>query len=129
MGGLEWLLIGALGVWRVTHLLHAELGPWNVLERLRSLLDRGRAGRLLACFYCLSLWVAAPFAVLIGRDWSERGLLVLAFSGAAILLERATAPAEGRLATRYWEEEEESHVLLPPSPGRADAALAEPADR
>jgi hypothetical protein len=48
---------------------------------------------LLDCFYCLSLWLAAPFAWWGSSQWLERGVLWLAISGGAILLERVTAPA------------------------------------
>ena len=30
-----WLIVGILGAWRVTHLLHAEDGPWDVVMGLR----------------------------------------------------------------------------------------------
>ncbi len=62
-----WLLLGILGVWRTTHLLHAEDGPWNLLDKLRALMGRTLLGQLFDCFYCLSLWIAAPFALAYGR--------------------------------------------------------------
>ena len=66
-----WFLISALAVWRATHLLHAEDGPWDVFLRLRRLSGEGMIGRLFDCFYCLSLWVAAPFALLSSRNVTE----------------------------------------------------------
>jgi hypothetical protein len=84
------LAIGALCVWRVTHLFNAEDGPGAVLVRLRRFAGDGWAGQLLDCFYCLSLWVAAPAAWLMGNGWKERLLLWPALSGAACLVERAT---------------------------------------
>lgn len=87
------LALGTLAVWRVTRLLNAEDGPGRLLTRLRNLAGSGFWGELLDCFYCLSLWVAAPFALALGGNWSLRLLLWPALSGAAILLERATAPA------------------------------------
>ena len=87
------LIVGILGVWRITHLLNAEDGPGKVFVRLRKLAGFGFWGELLDCFYCLSLWVAGPFAYLIGSGWVERLLLWPALSGAAVLLERATAQA------------------------------------
>lgn len=104
------LILGALGVWRITHLLAAEDGPWDLLVRLRRRAGEGFWGELLDCFYCLSLWISAPFAVLLGSSWPERLLLWPALSGAAILLERATArPAQPAL---YFEEKEDDDVLL-----------------
>ena len=87
-----WLVLGALAVWRITHLLANEDGPWDLILRLRKLVGSGFWGQLMDCFYCLSLWVALPFAFVIAADWREGLLLWPALSGAAILLERATAP-------------------------------------
>jgi hypothetical protein len=85
-------VILSLAVWRLTHLLNAEDGPWQILARLRKLAGSGFWGEFMDCFYCLSIWIAAPFAWWQGGRWTERLLLWPAISGAAILLERATAP-------------------------------------
>jgi Protein of unknown function (DUF1360) len=82
------LLLGVLCVWRITHLFQAEDGPWNMVARIRRAAGDGQFGRLLDCFYCLSLWVAVLFAWLIGSTVTERVLLWLAFSGGAILAEQ-----------------------------------------
>ena len=63
---LFWFIVFALAVWRVTHLLAAEDGPGGVLSRLRAAAGGGFWESLLGCFYCLSLWVALPFAWLLG---------------------------------------------------------------
>lgn len=103
------LLLGVLGVWRITHLLQAEDGPWNVVVRLRRAVGQGFWGSLLDCFYCLSVWIAAPFAVWLGSSISDMLSLWLALSGAAILLERATArPAPPQ---PYWKEEDPDVLL------------------
>ena len=60
-------------------------------------------GKLLDCFYCLSLWISAPLAWVIGRQVNERVLLWLAFSGGAILLERWTDVSP---RAEYKEDEE-----------------------
>jgi hypothetical protein len=103
-----WLVLGVLGVWRVTHLLQAEDGPWDVVVRLRRKAGDTFWARLLDCFYCLSLWTAMPFAFGLGSDWKERVLLWPALSAAAILLERITVPA----AAAYGEDKEENHAVL-----------------
>jgi hypothetical protein len=96
------LLLGILGVWRVTHLLHAEDGPAGIFARLRRRVGNGFWGGLLDCFYCLSLWVAAAFAGGLGTGISECLWLWPALSGAAILLER---PSD-RQPAPYWKEED-----------------------
>jgi hypothetical protein len=97
-----WLALGILAVWRITHLCVGEDGPWDVLIRLRSALGSGFWGKLVNCFYCLSLWVAAPIAVWQGTSWLERLLLWPALSAGAILLERATM-----VQPAYYREDEE----------------------
>ena len=88
-------LLGALGVWRVTHLLQAENGPGDVLSRMRERLRTGWLRGLADCFYCLSAWVAIPFALaaatLEEAKWLEATLLWPALSAAAILVERLAA--------------------------------------
>lgn len=88
------LLIAVLAVWRVAHLFWAEDGPWDIFVRFRRLAGNGWLGTLLDCFYCLSLWVAAPLGWLLGHTWLERALLWLALSAGAILLERVTAHSD-----------------------------------
>ena len=105
------LILGILAVWRVTHLLNAEDGPWDVFVSLRRSLGSGFWGSLLDCFYCLSLWVAVPFALVLGPTWRQGILLWLALSGGAILLERATTVREG-MPLVYREGLEAEHELL-----------------
>ena len=82
--------IVSLAVWRVTHLLAEEDGPADVVVRLRTRLGDSIAGRAMDCFFCLSLWIAAPFALVLAGDLLSWGLMWLALSGAACLLQRAT---------------------------------------
>lgn len=94
------LLLGVLCVWRLTHLFQAEDGPWDVVVRLRRAAGEGFFGRLMDCFYCLSLWMAAPVAWAIGATPAERVLFWLASSGGAILVERfSREQGDGMLRT------------------------------
>lgn len=97
-------VMASLAVWRLTHLLNAEDGPWEILANLRKWIGSGFWGELVDCFYCLSLWTAAPFAWWTGGTWPQRLLLWPAISGAAVLLQRATAPAQ----PAYTEDRMES---------------------
>lgn len=99
-----WLILGVLAAWRITHLLNAEDGPWDLLVKLRRLAGNGFFGGLLDCFYCLSLWVAAPLAYLLGATWKQRLLVWPALSAGAILLQKATSRESGGLAIEYHEE-------------------------
>jgi len=95
------LTIAILAPWRVTHFLWGEDGPWDAGVRLRRVAGGGFFGKLLDCFYCLSLWTAVPIAWWAGSRWPERVLLWLALSGGAILLERLTAGTSPAPAARW----------------------------
>jgi hypothetical protein len=82
--------LATLAVWRVTHLLSKEDGPWELLARLRRTFSAGFLGGLIACFYCLSVWIAIPFTFFLEGTAIERVVIWLALSGAASLLERMT---------------------------------------
>lgn len=107
-----WLILGVLSTWRVTHLLVAEDGPWNLLARFRRRVGSGFFASLFSCFYCLSLWISAPLAMLIGVGKKERLLLWLAFSGGAILLHRATERDETVPPAIYYEDPEVKDGML-----------------
>ena len=119
---LQETVVAILAVWRITHLLAVEDGPAGVLARLRRRLGAGFWGQLVSCFYCLSLWTAAPVALLASGGWQQELASWLACSGGAILLERATSARA--LAALYVEDadpapagtrKEEADVLRPPA--------------
>jgi hypothetical protein len=102
IGAIEWGL-ATLAVWRATHLAWAEDGPFDLMAKLRRRAS-GVAARAFDCFYCLSLWLALPFALAMGRDIVSTIVWWLGLSGGACLLERVT--------TR-------SHAIVEETPGPA----------
>jgi hypothetical protein len=110
MGLLE-IVLGSLAVWRLTHLLQAEDGPWDIVIHLRQRAGETFWGQLMDCFYCLSLWTALPFALLITRDWQYLLLAWPALSGAAILLERFTHQPTPTETSKTLPEEETNELL------------------
>jgi hypothetical protein len=106
------LLIGTLAVWRVTHLINAEDGPWDALYLLRKKAGPGFWGGLMDCFYCLSLWVSIPFAGFLGNSWGDRLMLWPALSAGAILLERAKAGPANEQPLVYQEDREIKNGML-----------------
>lgn len=81
-------ILSALAVWRVTHLFAEEDGPGDLIVRVRSRLGTGFFGRLMDCFFCLSLWISLPLAVWLSSGWIGLLLHWQALSGAACLLEK-----------------------------------------
>ena len=101
-----WLVLGILAVWRITSLVGSEDGPWDLFANLRSSAGDGFFAKGLGCFYCLSLWVAIPFGLMIGETWTERLLLWLALSAGAIVVHRITQPADAESPALYFEDKE-----------------------
>jgi hypothetical protein len=110
------IALATLCVWRITHLLQAEDGPWDLGVRLRRAAGEGFTGKLLDCFYCLSLWISAPFAGEFGGTWRERLLLWPALSAAAIFLERLTAPRVVGPPPALFVEDKLDDKEVPPCP-------------
>ncbi len=81
-------VLAVFATWRITHLIAREDGPADIIARLRMHLGNGFAGKLMDCFYCLSIWVAAPLTLLVCSKPIDLLLTWLALSGAACLLER-----------------------------------------
>ena len=98
------ITLGILGVWRMAHLLHAENGPGDVVVKLRRALGTSVFGRAMDCFDCLSLWVAMPFAVLVGDGWREMALAWPALSAAAMIVNRGVARLRPPAAAVYVED-------------------------
>lgn len=83
-----------LAVWRLAHLLSREDGPFDLVIRFRKLFGQGVFGALLDCFYCVSVWVAIPFAWYLCDNCVEGIIVWLALSGGACLLFSATDKSE-----------------------------------
>jgi uncharacterized protein DUF1360 len=77
-------------VWRITHLIQAEDGPFDLILKLRQWAGNSFAGKLMDCFYCLSLWIGLLCALYTAHGWEEIIILTFYYSGTAILLEKAT---------------------------------------
>jgi hypothetical protein len=106
-----WLVLGILAGWRVTHLLNGEDGPWDLMVRLRQRAGTGFWAGVLDCFYCMSLWVAVPLALMLGSGAKERLMLWPALSAGAIFLERVTTTRPSPASALYFEDQEDSYVL------------------
>lgn len=89
-------LLIILATWRITHLLSKEDGPFDIVYLIRKKAGAGFFGKLLDCFYCVSIWVALPLGIWLGNTWWEKIIYWLALSGAACLLEQATTNSSGK---------------------------------
>jgi Protein of unknown function (DUF1360) len=81
-------IMSVLAVWRLTHLLSKEDGPFNLIFKLRKQIGQGFFGALLDCFYCLSIWIAIPFGIWVANDIMEKIICCLALSGGACIIEK-----------------------------------------
>ncbi len=83
-------ILSGLAVWRISHLLNKEDGPFDIIYLVRKKAGAGFFGGLLDCFYCVSVWVAFVPGICLGNNWWQKLLLWWALSGMACLLEQAT---------------------------------------
>lgn len=100
-------VVAVLASWRLTHLLAEEDGPADIVIRFRELLGDSFVGKMMDCFYCLSVWIAAPAALFITRRPLEWFMNWLALSGGACLLERLTTKHAELQVVRPREEGQE----------------------
>ncbi len=123
-------VLAVLAVWRVTHLLASEDGPGDIVVKLRALLGQNWLGKLMDCFYCLSLWIAAPAALFVTRKPVDWLVTWLALSGAACLLERP-GREPGAVAPVLPQEEGDSTDVLRSETSGAEEKFAglEPSGR
>lgn len=75
-------------VWRATHLISIEDGPFDLIFKLRSWLGDSFFGKLMDCFYCLSSWIGLFLACIFGNSVFSVCILTFYYSGSAILLEK-----------------------------------------
>lgn len=83
-----------LAVWRATYMLQNDTGPWGVFSRLQAWYwsEPHMVGGIkdgLRCFYCLSVWVALPFSLMLlpymATPW-EVPVYVLGLAGGAVII-------------------------------------------
>jgi hypothetical protein len=80
-------VIAVLATWRLARLVAREDGPFEIIVKLRMRAADGFAGQLMDCPYCLSLWLAAPFAFALADSAGAWVAAWLAISGGASLVE------------------------------------------
>jgi hypothetical protein len=112
------IILAALATWRITHLLSSEDGPADIFFRIRAKLGNSVFGRLIDCFYCLSLYVSAAMALFVSAGVVDWTLLWLGLSGAACLLEGVTRP--------QLIKGEPHHAMLRSEAGELVCAVREP---
>lgn len=88
LSSLIWLALCTLAVWRVTAMLVYEEGPLRIFTYLRRAVARGGLDRLVTCFHCAAVWVAAAAVALVYEIRWATLLVWLGVAGAVSLLER-----------------------------------------
>ena len=84
-------VIAALATFRISVALAEEEGPFGIFRAWRGALDPDQTtwlGRGVNCVFCVSFWVALPFAVLIEPDLWRVPLVWFALAGAVVLIRR-----------------------------------------
>ena len=90
MDELVKYLVVVIVVWRITHLITTEDGPFDMIIKMRKFVGNSFLGKLMDCFYCLSIWIGLAFAFYLEKNVEMIILLTLYYSGASILIEKIT---------------------------------------
>lgn len=72
---------------------------------LREKAGSGFWGSLISCFYCVSIWIAAPFGIWMGTTTIEKIVFWIAVSGGACILYKLTNENNKQVHIPYYEEE------------------------
>ncbi|NEK35067.1 hypothetical protein [Rhizobium leguminosarum] len=107
---LSGFLFASLAVWRLTHFFTSESGPFFVMEKIRQSRFGQATSSALACFECMSIWVAAGVSLHPATGFATWLLGTFAMSGFAILVERFLA--EPVSITEVLDSRETSDELL-----------------
>lgn len=84
MNTLTFIILSA-AVWRVTHILFQEKGPFEIFEKMRNLMVNLEWNPTF-CFKCTSVWVALILTAFLGLTLPMYILTAFAASGMAILI-------------------------------------------
>ena len=90
METIATIILGSLATFRLTLLINEEEGPFYLFVHLREWsAKRTFTGALISCFWCLSVWMAAPVALILSwgfhLPWWMALLIWLASSAGAIM--------------------------------------------
>jgi hypothetical protein len=121
------LVLAMLATWRLTHLLVREDGPAALFARARTALSGGRGAGMLDCFYCTSLWVAAPVALWVASRPLDVVMVWLALSAAACLCERigqSEVVVQSLPEPKPGEDDGMLRTQIEPVAGHADGVAA-----
>ena len=82
------LFLSALAVWRICMLLSIESGPFDVFYKMRLKFKNKFLGNLLNCIQCLSIWIAIPFSLWIGKSFMGIVVVWLGLSSIVCIIEK-----------------------------------------
>jgi hypothetical protein len=98
---IDWVavVLASLAVWRISHMVVKEDGPFEVFRKIRDRAgvqwdeDNGQLygvdfkSALLSCPLCLSVWIAAPIAIWLHPVLPDVFVVWFGLSGASCILE------------------------------------------
>lgn len=121
------LVVAMLATWRLTHLIVREDGPAALLARARVALSDGAGAGVLDCFYCTSLWIAAPVSLWVASRPLDVVMVWLALSAVACLCERigqGEVVLQALPEPKRGEDDGMLRTQTEPTVGHADGAAA-----
>ncbi|TPL79873.1 hypothetical protein FJ950_27040 [Mesorhizobium sp. B2-3-14] len=84
-------ILAGLAVWRMSHFVANEKGPFRAVEILRHSNWGKTIGVGFDCFSCVSVWMSVLFSVFVGGVGWSLAVVIPALSGFSMLLERVVS--------------------------------------
>lgn len=92
MSNIFITIMSMLAIWRAVRMLQDEEGPFAIFSRLQAWVYSqpdviGGVYRAFTCFYCLSMWIAIPFAIYLTSNFANFIIYWLGLSAGAIIID------------------------------------------
>ena len=92
---LQYFVVLSFCVYRISHLLSQEDGPFNFVINFRKLFGKSQLGQLMDCFFCISIWISFILSFIFVKDTIGNILMEgFAISGAAVAIHKLTSKNE-----------------------------------
>ncbi len=80
--------ISVLACWRLVYLITEEHGPYNILLRMRVWAHKRDIDWInVDCAYCMSVWLAVPFAIYLAKDFWQFLIYWFAIAGGTVFFQ------------------------------------------
>jgi uncharacterized membrane protein len=128
---LVQIIIGGLAIWRLSHALVKESGPFMIFARLRARAARRqkRSGGLfdmLSCVSCVSFWIALVVGLYNATDAFHWFGYALAMSAVAVIIMEVLQSLNTLTVVTRPTSNNQIPISIGPAPKKRDDVVSDP---